>query len=490
MIKILFAASEAVPFIKTGGLADVVGSLPKYFDPRKYDVRVMIPRYLCMDEKYKKQLQPVMNCMVELGWRSQYAGVLETKVDDITYYFIDNEYYFAGPAPYGQIYQDAEKFAFFSMAVLKVLPELGFKPDIIHCNDWQTGLLPVFLKSHFAGDPFYKDTRTVYTIHNMKFQGRWHIDCYMDFSGLSSDYFTIDTMESYGEANSLKGGIVFSDEVTTVSDTYAKEITYEEGGEGLHGLMRSRRDHLRGILNGLDYDVFDPSKDPVIAANFDAANFKEKKPICKEAMQNELGLKADADAFVIGMVSRLTDQKGFDLVDYMMERILENPKIQIVVLGTGEERYERMFRYFAGKYEGRVSANTYYSEDVAHRIYAGCDAFLMPSKFEPCGLSQLMSLRYGTVPMVRETGGLKDTVEAYNPQTGTGTGFTFCDYNAHEMLFMIEKAYRVYADHRDEWDDMIERGMQKDFSWNRSAKKYMELYETLLQVNNTKKTSA
>ena len=478
MKKILFASSEAVPFIKTGGLADVVGSLPKYFPKNEYDVRVVLPKYMCMDRKYTEEMKLVTECQVQLNWRTQYAGVYERKEDGVTFYFIDNEYYFAGPAPYGQIYQDAEKFAYFSKAVLTILPEIGFQPDIIHCHDWQTGLIPVFLEAQFRQNEFYRYMRTVYTIHNMKFQGRWYVDAIRDVTGLDSSYFTIDKLESYGNANLLKGGIVYADHITTVSETYAKEIQSTEGGEGLDGLMRAKSFALSGIVNGLDYNVFDPKKDPAIAKKLtgDVSSYKKAN---KQALQKETGLEEDTDKFLLGMVSRLTDQKGFDLVDYMMDEILGDERIQIVVLGTGEQRYEDMFRYFAQKYPGRVSANICYSEEFAHRIYAGCDAFLMPSLFEPCGLSQLMSMRYGTVPMVRETGGLKDTVEAYNEFEHTGTGFSFHNYNAHEMLYMIRYACKIYFGYPEEWEGIIRRGMAMDYSWAASASKYAEIYEGL-----------
>ncbi len=478
MKKILFASSEAVPFIKTGGLADVVGSLPKYFPKEEYDVRVVVPKYMCMDAKYAEKMKLVTECQVQLNWRTQYAGVYELQEDGVTFYFIDNEYYFAGPAPYGQIYQDAEKFGYFSKAVLTILPEIGFQPDIIHCHDWQTGLIPVFLEAQFRQNDFYRYMRTVYTIHNMKFQGRWYVDAIRDVTGLDSSYFTMDKLESYGNANLLKGGIVYADHITTVSETYAREIQSTEGGEGLDGLMRAKSFALTGIVNGLDYKVFDPKKDPAIEKKLtgDVSSYKKAN---KLALQKETSLEENPDKFLIGMVSRLTDQKGFDLVDYMMDEILGDDRIQIVVLGTGEQRYEDMFRFFAQKYPGRVSANICYSEDFAHRIYAGCDAFLMPSLFEPCGLSQLMSMRYGTVPMVRETGGLKDTVEAYNEFEHAGTGFSFHNYNAHEMLYMIRYACKIYFGYPSEWLDIVKRGMAMDYSWAASAKKYAELYEGL-----------
>ena len=478
MKKILFAASECVPFIKTGGLADVVGSLPKYFNKEEYDVRVIMPKYLCIKESLRSQMKYVTHFYTDFYWRTQYVGVLEMEYEGVHFYFVDSEFYFGGPWPYGNMYEDIEKFCFFSKAVLSILPLIGFKPDIIHCHDWQTGLIPVFLEAQFRQNEFYRYMRTVYTIHNMKFQGRWYVDAIRDVTGLDSSYFTMDKLESYGNANLLKGGIVYADHITTVSETYAKEIQSTEGGEGLDGLMRAKSYALSGIVNGLDYNVFDPKKDPAIAKKLtgDVSSYKKAN---KQALQKETGLEEDTDKFLLGMVSRLTDQKGFDLVDYMMDEILGDERIQIVVLGTGEQRYEDMFRYFAQKYPGRVSANICYSEEFAHRIYAGCDAFLMPSLFEPCGLSQLMSMRYGTVPMVRETGGLKDTVEAYNEFEHTGTGFSFHNYNAHEMLYMIRYACKIYFGYPEEWEGIIHRGMAMDYSWAASASKYAEIYEGL-----------
>ncbi len=486
MKKILFASSEAVPFIKTGGLADVAGSLPKYFSKKDYDVRVVIPRYLCMKESFAEKLEPVAECQVQLNWRTQYAGIYETKEDGITFYFIDNEYYFAGPAPYGQIYQDAEKFGYFSKAVLTILPVIDFCPDVIHCHDWQTGLIPVFLEAWFRGDPFYRHIRTVFTIHNLKFQGRWYIDAVRDVTGLPESYFTIDTLESYGQANLLKGGVVFSDYITTVSESYAKEIQTTEGGEGLDGLLRARSYRLAGIINGLDYKTWDPAADTGIArkSGGDIAAYKRAN---KADLQVSFRLTEREDAFLIGMVSRLTDQKGFDLVDYILDEILSDERIQIIALGTGEERYENMFRYYEEKYPGRVSANIYYSEDAARKIYASCDAFLMPSLFEPCGLSQLISLRYGTVPLVRETGGLKDTVEPYNEFEHTGTGFSFHNYNAHEMLYMIRYARKIYELYPEEWQGIIRRGMAMDFSWEKSSGQYAEIYDALIAEEERRK---
>ena len=478
MKKVLFVSSESVPFIKTGGLADVVGSLPKYFDKNKYDVRVMLPKYMCMKDEWKDKLSYRLHFYMDLNWRQQYVGLLELQYEGITFYFIDNEYYFNGSKPYGDIAYDIEKFAFFSKAALSALPVLGFRPDIIHCNDWQTGLIPVYLKERFSQGEFYQGIKSIMTIHNLKFQGIWDLKKVKDITGLPDEYFTSDKLEAYDDANYLKGGIVYADRVTTVSETYAEEIKTPFYGENLDGLMRARSNVLSGIVNGIDYDEYNPETDKRIPNNYNQVTFRKEKWKNKVALQKELGLTEDKGKFMIGLVSRLTDQKGLDLVAYVMDQLCAED-VQFVVLGTGEERYENMFRHYDWKYNDRVSANIYYSEDMSHKIYAACDAFLMPSLFEPCGLSQLMSLRYGTVPIVRETGGLKDTVEPYNEYEGKGTGFSFANYNAHEMLGIVNYAKDVYYNHKREWNKIVDRGMKTDFSWNSSARKYEELYNSL-----------
>ena len=400
--KILFVASECVPFIKTGGLADVVGSLPKDIDPEYYDVRVMIPKYSCMKQEVKDQMEYVTHFYMDYHWKSEYVGVLKTVKNGITFYFIDNEGFFTTDKPYtDDPLFEITRFAYFSKACLSALQPIGFRPDLIHCHDWQTGLVPVYLKERFADNEFYQGIKTVMTIHNLKFQGKWNVKDVEDITGLSGYYFTPDKLEAYKDANLLKGGLVYADAITTVSPTYAEEIKTQFYGEGLDGLMNARANDLR-VKN-------------------------------KIALQKELGLKQDEKCFMIGIVSRLTDQKGFDLIAYVLEEMLSLDAIQIVVLGTGEERYENMFRYFDWKYNDKISANIYYSDELSHKIYAASDAFLMPSLFEPCGLSQLMSLRYGTLPIVRETGGLKDTVEPYNEYENTGTGFTFANYKRSSM---------------------------------------------------------
>lgn len=479
MKKILFVASEAVPFIKTGGLADVVGSLPKCFDRRFFDVRVIIPKYLCIKETWRNKMKYVNHFYMDYLGQSRYVGIMEYEYEGVKFYFIDNESYFAGEKPYGDWRIDLEKFSFFCQAALSALPVIGFQPDVVHCHDWQTGLIPVYLKDRFRGGEFYARMKSVITIHNLKFQGVWDVKTIQRLSGLPDYYFTPDKLEAYKDGNMLKGGIVFADAITTVSDTYAEEIKMPFYGEGLDGLMRARSSSLRGIVNGIDYDEFNPEKDKMIAQNYSAKTFRKEKGKNKRALQEQLGLPVDEKRFMIGIVSRLTDQKGLDLIQYVMEELCSED-IQLVVLGTGDEKYENMFRHYDWKYHDKVSAQIYYSEEMSHRIYAACDAFLMPSLFEPCGLSQLMSLRYGTVPIVRETGGLKDTVQPYNEFEGRGTGFSFANYNAHEMLEAVRYAKHVYYEKRREWNKIIDRAMATDYSWNTSAKKYQELYDWLI----------
>ena len=478
MKKVCFIASECVPFVKTGGLADVVGSLPKYFDKEKFDVRVIIPDYTCIPETYRSQMQYRTHFYMNYNGRDRYVGIMEMDYQGIHYYFVDNEEYFSGPAPYTDMFYDLEKFAFFCKAALSILPVVDFRPDIIHCHDWQTGLIPVHLKDKFAGGEFYRGIKTVMTIHNLKFQGVWDVKTIQRLSELSDYYFTPDKLEHYKNGNMLKGGLVYADYITTVSETYAREIQTPFYGERLDGLMRARSGQLRGIVNGIDYEVYNPATDKMIERRYTADTFRRDKVKNKIALQKELGLRDDPKVMMIGIVSRLTDQKGFDLIQCVMDEMCSDD-MQLVVLGTGDERYENMFRHYDWKYHDRVSAQICYNEAMSHKIYASCDAFLMPSLFEPCGLSQLMSLRYGTVPIVRETGGLKDTVEPYNEYEKTGTGFSFANYNAHEMLNTIRYAEQIFYDKKRDWNKIVERAMRKDFSWKTSAKKYEELYDIM-----------
>ena len=479
MKKILFAASECVPFVKTGGLADVVGSLPVCYPKEYYDCRVILPKYRSIPEEYTSQMRYVTNFYMDLNWREQYVGIFSLEHDGVTYYFIDNEEHFFGDQIYGGMPWDLEKFAFFAKAVLAVLPVIQFHPDIIHCHDWQTGLVPVYLHERFQGNEFFHGIKTVMTIHNLKFQGVWDAETIKSITGLSDYYFTSDKLEFHKDASYLKGGLVFADAITTVSKTYAEEIKTPFYGEGLDGLLRARANSLRGIVNGIDYREYDPETDPYIAHHYTVSSFRKEKVKNKTALQKELGLEVDRKAMMIGIVSRLTDQKGLDLIAYMMEELCQDD-IQLVVLGTGDPKYENMFRHFAWKYDSKVSANITYANDLSHKIYASCDAFLMPSLFEPCGLSQLMSLRYGTIPIVRETGGLSDTVQPYNEYEDTGTGFSFSNYNAHEMMGTIRYAERIYHDRKRNWNRIVDRAMAQDFSWNLSALQYQELYDWLI----------
>jgi len=480
MKKILFAASECVPFVKTGGLADVVGSLPKYLDHDEYDVRVILPKYTCIPEKYKQKMEYMLHFYMDYRLANRYVGVLRLKQDHVTFYFIDNEEYFSGSGPYTDMLFDIGKFSFFSKAVMSSLPLLDFRPDIIHCHDWQTGLIPVYIHDKFQGNPFFWNMKSVMTIHNLKFQGVWDVKTIQNFTELSNYYFTPDKLEAYKDANLLKGGLVYADKLSTVSPTYSEEIKDPYFGEGLDGLLRARADDLIGILNGLDYDVYNPLIDKSIFKNYDVTTFRKEKWKNKLELQKQFGLVVDRKKFMIAMISRLTDQKGFDLVACVLDEICADEEIQIVVLGTGESKYEDMFRHYDWKYPN-LKANICYSEELSHQIYASSDAFLMPSLFEPCGLSQLMALRYGSVPIVREISGLRDTVEPFNCYNHTGTGFSFANYNAHEMLRIIRYAKETYSEKKREWNKIAERGMNKDFSWNKSAKIYQDIYDSLYE---------
>ena len=483
MKKILFVASECVPFIKTGGLADVCGALPKEFDKEYWDVRVVIPNYTCIPWEYRSQFEYVTHFYMTAGnyIRDKYVGVLSYKLDGITYYFIDNEEYFNCFTPYGDIRYDIEKFVFFDKAVLSMLPLIDFRPDIIHCHDWETGFVPVYLRNEFQANSFFWGIKSIKTIHNLKFQGIWDTKTMQGLTGFSASLFTPDKLEFKKDANMLKGGLVYADYITTVSDTYANEIQTMYYGEGLEGLLSARHFDMQGIVNGIDYGVYNPATDKKIYANYDQTNFRKKKFINKERLQQDLGLTVDKSKFMIGLISRLTDQKGLDLINYAMDRIVDD-YTQLVVIGTGDPQYENMFRHYAWKYPDRVSANICYSDDLAHKLYAAADAFLVPSRFEPCGLTQMISFRYGTVPIVRETGGLKDTVEPYNEYDNVGDGFSFTNYNGDELLGVINYSKHIFYDRKKEWNQMIDRGMVKDFSWNSSKFRYEGLYNYLIGV--------
>lgn len=481
MKKILFAASECVPFVKTGGLADVAGALPKEFDSEEWDVRVVLPDYTCIPPQYRNEFTYVchfnMGCGPYIG--EKYVGVMKYEYQNITYYFIDNLEYFECFYPYGETRYDIEKFIYFDKAVLSMLPVIGFQPDIIHCHDWQTGLIPVYMKTEFAANPFFWGMKAVFTIHNLKFQGVWDVKTIQGLSGLPMSLFTPDKLEFKKSGNMLKGGLVYSDYITTVSETYANEIQTPYYGEGLDGLLSARHFDMKGIVNGIDYSLYNPESDPTIFKQYSKNNFRVNKKINKEKMQEMLGLTVDRKKYMIGLISRLTDQKGLDLINYCMDYLVDE-FTQLVVIGTGEAQYENMFRHYAWKYPDRVSANICYNEDLAHKLYAAADAFLMPSRFEPCGLTQLISFRYGTVPIVRETGGLKDTVEPYNEYEHTGDGFSFANYNGEELLNTVNYSKSVFFDKKAEWNKIVERGMKKDYSWKTSKAYYEGLYKYLL----------
>mgnify|MGYP003291010759 CR=1 FL=1 len=478
-MKVLFATSECVPFVKTGGLADVVGALPAELCKEGCEARVILPKYSAIAQKCKDEMRYIDNIYIKMGWRSQYCGVFDLKIGDVTYYFVDNEFYFGNEPIYGDISVDVERFAFFDKAVLALLQIIDFWPDVIHCNDWQTGMIPVLLRAHYPYDDRYNRIKTVMTIHNLKFQGIYDKKTIADVCELEDSYFTPDKLEFYKDASFLKGGLVYADYITTVSKTYSREIMSDYFGENLNGLLSARADRVTGIINGINYEEWNPGTDGFIENNYNLRNFVSQKKLNKLALQREFGLEENEDKFLIGMVTRLTGQKGLDLVECVMDNIFENGDVQMIVLGTGETQYENMLRHFEWKYKGSLASLIMFDNAASHKIYAGCDAFLMPSLFEPCGLSQMISMRYGTLPIVRETGGLRDSVEPYNEYENTGTGFSFANYNAHEMLGIINYAKKTWYDNKKSWQSMVKRAMKSDFSWANSAKEYIDVYNRI-----------
>ena len=474
-MKILFAASECVPFIKTGGLADVVGALTPVLKAQGADVRVILPLYAALPQEYVNQMKLECEFEVELCWRRQYCGIKSLEYQGVTFYFVDNQYYFGRSYIYGLGGDEYERFGFFDRAVIDALVHLDFKPDVVHCHDWQTGMIPALLKIQYAQYPFYQDMKTVYTIHNLQYQGVFPIKAVQDTLGLGDSLFTSDKLECYGCANYMKAGLVYADELTTVSPSYADEIQTAFYGERLDGLLRARKDQLVGILNGIDVNDYDPAKDPQIYANYDPYHLGGKE-ICKQELQKELGLEVDPTVPLVGIISRLSNQKGFDLIECVIRELMATG-IQLVVLGMGEAKYTNLFSWAESEYPGRLATRFAMNHQLAHRIYAGSDMFLMPSQFEPCGLSQMIAMRYGSVPIARETGGLRDTVLSYNKFTDEGNGFTFFNYNAHDMLHTVRRAVHYYNHNRDVWYRLIVRGLTGDYSWYSSAGKYMALYE-------------
>lgn len=476
-MKVLFAAAEAYPFMKTGGLGDVAYALPKALRTSGIDARVIMPKYTNIPQEYVSRMGKIAEFNVQVGWRNQYCGLFCLEYDGTPFYFIDNEYYFKRGGAYGD-YDDGEKFSFFSRAILDAINYLGdFTPDILHCNDWHTAMSIPLLNQYYRSNPKFSNIKTVYTIHNLKYQGIMAKEMLGELLNLDESYFSEDKLKYYDSISYMKGGLNFADIITTVSPTYAEEIKTEYYGEGLHGLLKRRENDLYGIVNGLDMDLYNPRTDESIFEKYDENNIwgKEKN---KLGLQKLLNLPERSDVPVIGMVTRLEEQKGIDLIRRVIEDMLQDD-IQLIVLGTGNREYEDVFKFFAWKYPQKVSANIYFDNYLARKIYAGSDMFLMPSRFEPCGTCQLIALRYGSIPIVRETGGLNDTVYAYNEFTGEGNGFSFKDYNAHDMLYTIRRAIGFYRN-KYVWDNLVRRAMTGDYSWQRSAEQYINLYNKLL----------
>ena len=475
-MNILFAASEAAPFVKTGGLADVAGSLPKALADAGHTVKVILPLYESMCPAWRDQMTFLKYFYVNLSWRTPYCGVFELEKDGVTYWFLDNEYYFRRSQIYGH-YDDGERFGFFSKAILETPCQLDWYPDVIHCNDWQTALVPIYLMEERWRHPQLENTRTLFTIHNIEYQGRYGKQTMQDLFGLDNSYFNGKMLEFHDDVNLMKGAIYASDWVNTVSPTYAQELNYSFYAHGLEGVVQDCASKISGILNGIDVDLYNPAKDDKLAKKFTAKSLAGKKA-CKEALQKEVGLNVDPNVPIIACVSRLVSHKGFDLVNAVLHDIMRM-EVQMVVLGTGDWAFEESFRQAAGQYPGRFSAQIMYSAQLSSLIYAGADLFLMPSIAEPCGLSQMIAMRYGTLPVVRETGGLKDSVPPYNYVTGEGTGFTFADVNAHDMLHVLESAVGLYYDYPKEFKKLQKNAMTADFSWDASAKAYEEIYQRL-----------
>ena len=480
--SVAFIGSECHPFVKTGGLGDVMYALPRELVRLNCDVRVILPRYACIPEKYQEKMVYRGEFYMDLGLtgRTYYVGIMEYICDGVVYDFIDNQEFFTGGNPYINLVDDIPKYCFFSKAALAALNFLNWIPDVIHCHDWQAALVPVFQRTLFQNTPV-GHAKTILTIHNLRFQGIYNISTIKYWTGLPDSVFNMGALkQGWDDANLFKGGLAYADRITTVSGTYAQEIQTGEYGEGLDGHLRFHSWKLRGIVNGIDYQMWDPATDPALAVNYSLSNVLDHKMENKLALQKELGLEEDQGKFVIGLISRLTNQKGLDLVNAVIPQVMDG-NTQVVVLGTGDREYEDSFRYYEGAYKGSFAACIQYDEARAHRIYAGADALLVPSRFEPCGLTQLNAMHYGTLPIVRETGGLKDTVEPYNDFTGEGNGFTFDRYESGLLLDAINRAKTLYFENRYHWDEIVQRDMAKDVSWENSAKQYKNLYLELTQ---------
>lgn len=474
-MKVLFTVSECVPFIKSGGLADVAGSLPKELRRLGTDVRVIMPKYGSISEEFKQEMKRVAEFTVQVGWRNQYCGIEELSYNGITFYFVDNEQYFKRDHLYGY-FDDGERFAFFNHAVLQGLAQIQFYPDVIHCHDWHTGMIPFLLKKKYQMIKEYAEIKSVFTIHNLQFQGIMPKEALNDLLNLDDRYFNMEELEFYGNINFMKGALVAADKITTVSPTYLKEIQTDYFGEKLNGVLVKRNEDLSGILNGIDEDIYNPETDLNLAKNYSTTTLFDKEEN-KRSIQQKFGLP-QSDVPLIAMITRLTKQKGLELVQAVFHEILSE-NIQMIVLGTGDPEFEQFFREMEGMYGEKFKAYIGFNEELAHQLYAGADLFLMPSKFEPCGLGQLIALKYGTVPIVRETGGLNDTVQPYNEFSGEGNGFSFTKFNAHDMLYTIRRAIYFYQD-QEIWDQLITSAMEMKYSWAQSAFKYNQLYSGLV----------
>lgn len=476
-MKILYVASEVAPYIKTGGLADVAGVLPNFLAKQKEDVRVVLPLYAKICQKYREKMKFKGHITVNLSWRGVYCGVFELVENGVTYYFIDNEYYFNRDNTYGYD-DDAERFAFFSKATLDILPFIDFCPDVINVNDWQTALVPVYLKLFHSFGDFYKKIKTVLTIHNIAYQGRFGKYIMQDTLGIDDFFFNNGFMELDGDVNYLKACIESVDYINTVSKTYANEILTEYYGYGLQGVLSANSHKLTGILNGIDIDLYNPKTNKHLFKNYNAKTIKEKEQN-KQALLKFVSLKADDNTPVIGIISRFVSHKGFDLIERVLYDLLQSD-VRIIVVGTGDFKYEQMFLNAQKAYPSKISVNIAFSEDFANKIYAGADLFLMPSVSEPCGLAQMIAMRYGTLPIVRETGGLADTVIPYDMEKGTGVGFSFENINAHDMLYVINEACHIYRNDRKLYNKLVLNAMEQDFSWDKSAKEYLDVYKKII----------
>ncbi|MDO5017802.1 MAG: glycogen synthase GlgA [Lagierella massiliensis] len=477
-MNILYCTSEAYPFIKTGGLADVSGSLPLELKTMGEDVRVILPLYGQISNEYRDKMQYIGYYYVDIGLRHEYCGIFKLIHEEVTFYFLDNEFYFKREKIYGEE-DDAQRFLFFSKAVTLFPKVIGFKPDVVHSNDWHTAMVNVFIRDFERGDEYYKSIKTIFTIHNLKYQGVFRADV-LGFAGLSPEYFNEEALKYYDCVNFMKGGIVFCDILTTVSNTYSQEIQHGFYGEGLDGIIRKHSYKLYGIVNGLDYKTWNPKTDPFLKKNFDKDSLDEKS-LNKLEIQKRYNLPQNKEVPMFVMVSRLVDMKGLDILIHIMDELLYFEDIQVIVLGTGNSKYENSLKYFQDKYQNKFAARIYYSNDESHMLYAGADFLLMPSLAEPCGISQLMAMRYATLPIVRETGGLKDTVKPFNKFTMEGTGFSFANINAHELLFTIKKAIEIYQE-KEVMKKLRLSAMSQKNDWEQSAKKYLKLYKRAIGV--------